>query len=109
MHATHTPRAAATRLPTPDRLPSKDWAPAARISRGSVASEGSAPRASARPGCAAVEHTLPDDARRGRRGTLVGAPGRTRTPNLRIRSPLLYPVELQGRGGVGPEAGPSSG
>ncbi len=26
------------------------------------------------------------------------APGRTRTPNLRIRSPLLYPVELQGLG-----------
>jgi hypothetical protein len=26
------------------------------------------------------------------------APGRTRTPNLRIRSPLLYPIELQGQG-----------
>ena len=25
-----------------------------------------------------------------------GAPGRTRTPNLRIRSPPLYPIELQG-------------
>ena len=27
-----------------------------------------------------------------------GAPGRIRTPNLRIRSPLLYPIELQGQG-----------
>jgi hypothetical protein len=25
-----------------------------------------------------------------------GAPGGTRTPNLRLRSPLLYPIELQG-------------
>ncbi len=30
----------------------------------------------------------------------ASAPGRTRTPNLRIRSPLLYPVELQGLGDV---------
>jgi hypothetical protein len=27
----------------------------------------------------------------------VGTPGRTRTCNLRIRSPLLYPIELQAR------------
>ena len=27
----------------------------------------------------------------------VGTPGTTRTCNLRIRSPLLYPVELRGQ------------
>ena len=27
----------------------------------------------------------------------AGTPGTTRTCNLRIRSPLLYPVELRGR------------
>jgi hypothetical protein len=27
---------------------------------------------------------------------LCGTPGRTRTYNLRIRSPLLYPIELRG-------------
>jgi hypothetical protein len=27
--------------------------------------------------------------------SLTGTPGGIRTPNLRIRSPLLYPVELQ--------------
>ncbi len=26
---------------------------------------------------------------------ITGAPGMTRTPDLRIRSPLLYPAELQ--------------
>jgi hypothetical protein len=27
--------------------------------------------------------------------TLSGAPGATRTPDLRIRSPMLYPIELR--------------
>jgi hypothetical protein len=30
-----------------------------------------------------------------------GAPGKTRTPNLLIRSQTLYPVELRARGGCG--------
>ncbi len=30
----------------------------------------------------------------------AGAPGRIRTCDLRIRSPLLYPAELRARGGV---------
>ena len=28
---------------------------------------------------------------------IIGAPGGTRTPNPRVRSPILYPVELQAR------------
>ena len=35
-----------------------------------------------------------------RGGRRSGDPCRTRTCNLRIRSPLLYPVELRGRGGA---------
>ena len=30
-----------------------------------------------------------------------GAPGKTRTPNLLIRSQTLYPIELRARGGCG--------
>ncbi len=31
---------------------------------------------------------------------MIGAPGRTRTCNRRIRSPVLYPVELRARDAV---------
>ena len=37
---------------------------------------------------------------RGTRWLGIDAPGRTRTCDLRIRSPLLYPAELQGPAGM---------